>query len=313
MIRGCRVTLTGSSLIVAALVMWWWVRSFDVSGAAVNAVFRHLSWWPVLPLFALVAGHVALSSWRWSLIEAALAGTRPRFGPAFATGAFAQGLGTFLPSPLVHVACRGLANRMNGASGMRGAVSGGIDQIADFAIILLMAVPAAFAFARRDAESYYLGAALMLPVGLFFTLFLPLIVRSIWLPGFLRRKGEALLRLDRPILLKIYGISLIRLFSLTLMNILIHAAIGVGTISAIVVSVPLVALTTSVAMLPGAIGVSEWSFSAVFAGFSIAPSAIVLFVLANRILLTGVSLAIALIILLAKMPAWLGRAPQRRG
>lgn len=292
--------------------MWLWVRNFDVSAIAFGAVFERLSWWPVLPLAALIGGHIALSSWRWSLIEAALAGERPRFGSAFATGAFAQGLGTFLPSPLVNVVCRGLANRLNGTNGLRGAVSGGIDQLADFAIILMMAVPAVFAFFRRDVQVYVLGVALMVPIGLFMTSLLPVVARSIRLPAALRGRYEMLLRLDRPVLLKLYGISLMRLANLTLMNVVIHAAIGVATIPAIVIGVPLVALATSVTMLPGAFGASEWSFSAVFVGFSIAPDAIILFVLANRILLTGVSLAIAAIALLAKIPAWLGGTPQRR-
>lgn len=311
MIRRYRIALTCLSLAVAVFAMWLWTRNFDVSGAAFASVFIRITWWPVLSLFALIVGHIALSSWRWSLIEAALAGERPRFGSAFATGAYAQGLGTFLPSPLVNVVCRGLANRLNGASGLRGAVSGGIDQIADFAIILLMAVPAAFAFVRRDAQTYYLGVALMLPVGLLITMLLPVVARSIRLPRPLRRKGEILSRLDQPVLLKLYGISLMRLAGLTLMNVVIHAAIGAATMPAILVGVPLVALATSVAMLPGAFGVSEWSFSVVFAGFSIAGDDIVLFVLANRILLTGVSLAIAAAVLLAKIPGWLATSQQR--
>lgn len=307
MIRSYRTAFISLSLIVAALAMWLWLRNFDVSTAEMAVLIDNLNWWSIAPLFALVAGHVALSSWRWSIIEGVLAGERPPFGPAYTTGALAQALGTFLPSPLVHAACRGMANRMNGENGLRGAFSGGLDQLADFAVVLLMAVPAAFALAYRDIDIYLLGAALIALIGLGLTILLPALCRSFRRFSICRGKAAILLRFDHPILLKLYGISLLRLANLTGMNLVVHAAIGTATIDAILVGVPLVALATSVAMLPGAFGVSEWSFSAIFDGFGVDPVGIVLFVLANRILFTGVSLAVAATTLLMRAPSWLRR------
>ncbi|WP_056346623.1 lysylphosphatidylglycerol synthase domain-containing protein [Sphingopyxis sp. Root1497] len=311
MTRRTRFILIISSIALAGLAMALWVRSFGVSGAEFQTLFDHLILWPVVPLLALVVGHVALSSWRWSLIEEVLSGVRPRFGPAFATGAFAQGLGTFLPSPLVNVACRGLANRLSGTSGLRGALSGGIDQVADFAVVLLLAIPAIAAFVHRDILIYLWGCALMVPLGLGMIFLLPTAIRWFRPPAFLRRVHDAASRFDRVTLCKLYGISLARFISLTLMNIAVHAAIGTVTIAAILVGVPLVALATSVAMLPGAFGISEWSFSVIFAGFSIGAADIVLFVLANRILLTGTSLAVAAATLSIKASGWLV-GPSRR-
>lgn len=301
-----QIGLISLSIVVSALAIWLWLRDFSVSVEALPQLFVRLRWWPVLPLFGLLAEHVALSSWRWSLIEMGLGGERPRFSHAFAAGAFSLGLGTFLPSPMVNIACRGLANRVSGASGVRGAISGGIDQIADFAIVILLTIPAAIAFLHRDLDLYLMGAAAMALLGLVLILILPAIVRLV-LPNFLIRALDRITPLvDRPLLLKLYGISLLRVANLTLMTLAIHAATGTASVAAVVIGVPLVTLAISIVMLPGALGVSEWSFSTVFSSFGVAGDDIVLFVLANRIVLTSLSLTLALLVFLAMARALLG-------
>lgn len=299
MTRNQRSGLIVLSILVAALAMGLWIRNFGVSSEELSHIFNRMSWALSLPLFGLIVVHVALSSWRWTLIEEGLGGVKPCYVHAFATGAIAQGLGTFLPSPLVNVACRGIANKVSGASGLRGALSGGVDQLADFAIVLLVVVPAAAALLYHDFAIYLLGAPVMLLLGLALIMGLPAITSTVRLPFRLPSMEAIGRKLDRRLLVKIFGISVLRVTNLTLMNLLILAATDVANTQAVVIGVPLVALTTSIAMLPGAIGVSEWSFSAVFAGFNIARSDIVLFVLANRILLTCVSLILMLIVLVA--------------
>jgi hypothetical protein len=291
--------LIALSIAVAALAMWLWLRKFDVSRGELESLFLRLRWWPVLPLFGLLAGHVALSSWRWSIIEVALGADRPAFGPAFATGAFAMGLGTFLPSPVINVACRGFANRVAGSSGLRGALSGGVDQVADLAVVVLMALPAAIAFVRHDVTIYLIGVPVMALAGLAGLMLLPTLVRTIRLPFRIPALHRIAPLAERSPLLKVYGISLVRMVNLTAMTVAIHAAIGTASVGAVLIAVPLVTLAISAAMLPGAFGISEWSFSAVFAGLGIPPGDIVLFVLANRIVLTGLSLLLAMIVGLA--------------
>jgi hypothetical protein len=236
-----------------------------------------------------------------------LGGQRPRFGSAFAAGAFALGLGTFLPAPVVNVACRGFANRISGNSGLRGALSGGIDQIADLAVVALMAVPATVAFLTHDLDLFLYGAFAMALVGLGLTSVLPALVR--WaLLRFPRVGAERIAALaDRPLLLKIYGISLLRVVNITLMTLAIHAATGAATVSAVVIGAPLVTLAISAAMLPGAFGISEWSFSTIYASLGVSRGEIVLFVLGNRIVLTGLSLALALFVLFTMVPGNLRR------
>ncbi|KVL84816.1 lysylphosphatidylglycerol synthase domain-containing protein [Burkholderia stagnalis] len=303
----CGSGLIPLSIVVAVLATWLWLRSFDISAGALSLLFERLRWWPIVALLGLLAAHVAMSAWRWSLIEVRLGGGRPPFSHAFATGALSLALGTFLPAPVVNVACRSLANRVNGTSGLRGAISGGIDQIADLAAIILVAIPAAVAFWHRDLGQYLIGAAAMVLLGLGLILGLPVIVRLAGSHFARSGFGRIAPLVDRTLLVTLYGLSLLRVINLTVMTLAIHAATDAASVTAIVIGVPLITLAISAAMLPGSLGVSEWSFSAVFASFGVAPGEIVVFVLANRIVLTCLALLLALLVLLAMARASLRR------
>lgn len=290
-----RVVLTTVSAAVAIVALGLWIWNFDVSTAEVADLFHRLRWWTVFPLAALLAGHVALSSRRWQLIEDGLGAERPRFGPAYATGTFALGLGAFLPSPLVNVLSRALANRHAGVSSLRGALSGGLDQLSDLVIVLLLSGPALAAFLAKDLKVYLWGGAGTLIAGAAITFVIPWLLRI--LPFGIVRRIRPLFRWS--LLSRLYGLSTLRVLNLTLMNILICQAVGAGSVSAVLIAVPLVMLATSITMLPGAIGVSEWSFSGIFSGMGISDASIIVFVLGNRILLTILSLSLALIALAA--------------
>jgi hypothetical protein len=291
-----RLFLVVLSVAVAALAMWLWLENFHVTMADFRLLYERLHWWPLPFLFVLLAGHVALASWRWSIIEQGLGGQKPGFAHAFAAGSLALGLGTLLPGPVVNIACRSLANRVNGMSSLRGALSGTVDQLTDLAVIALLAVPAAVALKYRDL-GFFLGGALTASLlGLAIVILLPKLVHAQYFPIRLQKVASLF---ERSLLFKIYCISLLRAANLIVMTLAIYAAIGTASISAIVIGVPLIALAISVAMLPGAIGVSEWSFSAVFSAFGIPKADIVIFVLANRVVLTGLSLLLMLIVLIA--------------
>jgi hypothetical protein len=284
------------SIILAFAAMWLWWTLFDVSFGQLRRVFATLNWWSIPAILGLLVGHVALSAWRWSLIEVAIGGEKPRFVYAFAAGGLALGLGTVLPAPIVNVACRGAANRLSGGSGVRGAVSGGFDQVADFAVTVLLAIPAALALAIGDVRYYLAGAAVALVVGLAAVYPLPALARSPILPAWARRHAHLPLFSQRAVLFKVYAISALRLTNLTLLTVMVHFASGAGTVETVLVAVPLVTLAISVSMLPGAFGASEWSFSAVFVRYGLGSAEIVRFVLANRILLTLGSVAIAVMV-----------------
>lgn len=281
-----RALLIALSIVVSALAITLWVRSFDVTGDAVAELIAGLRWWALVPILALLALHVALAAWRWSAIETALGGSPGSHGQTFRFGVIALALGTFLPPPLVYVACRGLANRLNGTSPVRGAISGAIDQGADFAVVLMMAVPAVIALLARDLEFFLVGASIMAVLGFILAIVLP----RIGLASRLAANVRAADLLDRGILLRAYAISLLRMINLVAITLMILVACDGGSATAIIIGVPLVTLAISVAMLPGAIGVSEWSFTAVFAAFGLPSGETVTFVLANRLLLTGLAL-----------------------
>lgn len=274
-----------------------WIRNFEVDGEEVSALAQRLQWWTLLPIFALLSLHVALASWRWSLIETAVGGLPGPRSHAFGFGAIALALGTFLPPPIIYVACRGLTNRVNGTNPIRGAISGAIDQGADFALVSMMAFPAFVALWMKDLTIFALGALAMALIGFSALLILP---QLRWVAELLRRGRLGGLG-RREILLKIYGLSLMRMVNLVAITLMIGVACSVESIEAIIIGVPLVTLAISIAMLPGAIGVSEWSFSAVFAAFALPDADIVTFVLANRLILTscGIVLGAAVVIVLA--------------
>ena len=298
------------SAAVALLALGLWLHIFGVSGQVFADLFGRLKWWPVPPLLALLCGHVALSSWRWSLIEQGLGGSRPKFEIAFVVGAVALGLGTFLPPPLTNVACRSFSNRFSGTSGLRGALSGGIDQLSDLGVIILLSIPAAVGLIYRNVDLYFAGVGLTIILGLGVLSALSAFVRSGALPFRVPLIDRFAPLADRKLALRLYAISLGRVANLTLMTLLVQAAVGVGDPRAIIVGVPVITLAVSVAMLPGAFGVSEWSFSAVLSDFGASGHEIVLFVLANRILLTSLSWLLATSAF-ATVMSWLKRTRSR--
>jgi uncharacterized membrane protein YbhN (UPF0104 family) len=279
--------------------MGLWLQNFRVSVLELSNLISRLNWLPIFVLFGLLVGHVALSAWRWSIIEAGLGGTRPSFRDAYIAGAIAMGLGTILPSVAVNIASRGVANRVRGASGLRGALSGGIDQSADLFVILLLVIPALFSVAQKDLRVFLIGALIMLIAGTVVILSLPTILQK---PALLRRipqLGRVMPLTRWPLLVKIYGISLLRVGNLTLMTISIHFACGAASVPAVIMSVPLVTVAIVAAMLPGGVGISEWSFSAVFTVLGVSRDEIVVFSLTNRILLTALPIVLMVIAMFA--------------
>ncbi|MEP2612535.1 lysylphosphatidylglycerol synthase domain-containing protein [Marinobacter alexandrii] len=293
-----RPILTIASIMIALLTVWLWLRIFEVTTEDVNSLLAGMRWAWLPVTFVFLAAHVGLSAWKWSDIEVSLGGTRPSLRTAFASGAFAMGLGTFLPAPLINVACRSLANKFSGSSTSRGAVSGTLDQFSDFFVFAWFAIPAALALLHNDARIYLWGAPGAFLAG-FAVIFLlsamqPLLQRY-W--PFARKDWIATL-LDKGLLARIYSIATLRLINLTLITVTVHLASGAATISSLLVSVPIVTVAISVAMLPGAIGVAEWSFSAVLALQGIVTDSVVNFVLANRLILTALPLILAFAVLL---------------
>ena len=285
-----RSPIFSAFLVIAAIAFFvTWLSELGVSEEEVYSVLEGFDWRFMPLLLVLLTAHVALSSWRWSLFEFSLSGERPRFRGAMVAGLFALGLGALLPAPIVNMACRGLSNRIRGTSAIRGAVSGGIDQISDFLTVTLVAGPALFAFWTSNIVAYAIGAPAALLAGGILLFFAPTMLHTIKIFPRAVALASPLLK-DRKLLLHAYGISIVRVINLNLITLMIHFATGAATVSAVLISVPLATLAIALSMLPGGIGASEWSFSTVFAGLGVGTDAIVLFVLANRIVLTSLSI-----------------------
>lgn len=304
-----RVLLGIVSTAVAIVALVLWLSAFHVTGSDVQSLLARLNWWTVPVIFALLMGHIALSALRWIRIENALGGSRQPFSRAFLSGAWALGLGTFLPGPLANVVCRGVSNRFSGSSAVRGAVSGGLDQFADIATIALFAVPAAIGFVAHSPAAYMVGAVLAALVGWKISGAVSSEKPS-GLTRALSNKFPRVAPLFTPGLLRrIYALSLLRMLNLTAITLLIHFASDAATFGATLVSVPLVTLAISAAMLPGSFGIAEWSFTGVFAGFAIPDNEITAFVLANRLILTSLGLMIGLLAALLTMRRFAETSP----
>lgn len=273
--------------LTASATMVLWVDRYDVTPRDVHVVLAQLRWWPLPLILALLAGHVALAAVRWSGIEEALGASRPPFRTAFLAGAIALGLGTVLPGPLTNIAARAMSNKLGGHGIIRGALSGTADQLADLATVILF-IPAAILGVVTGSLTSYLGAAAATAAlgfgGILLGRPLARSVLRLQLLSRVRLPAETLLNSD--LLRSLYGLSLLRFACLTAITLLVHFATGAATSGAAVIAVPLVTVAISVALLPGGLGISEWSFSAVFAAMGVAHQQIVCFVLGNRMLLS---------------------------
>lgn len=296
-----RIVVSVALMAVAAIVVWLWWHTFEVSSGDVNTMLADLQWRWLPPIFLLLAVHIGLSAIRWAEIERALGGERPGLGIAFASGAFALGLGTVLPAPIMNVACRSLANRVSGQSMGRGAISGTIDQLSDFLVSGWLAIPATLALLNSDVRLYFLTAPPVVLIGFVALLGLRWLeppVKRFW--PFAQKKWTSLL-LSRKTLFRIYGLSLLRLGNLTLISVLVQLAANTASSGAVAVSVPVVTIVTALAMLPGSLGVVEWSYSFFLTAFGISSGDIVTFVLANRLILTILPVALAVTVALVSL------------
>lgn len=297
----------------AAMAMALWIRNYGVSGHDLARLGSVLHWWTLPLLLLMLAAHVALAAVRWSKIEVALGGEPPSFNRAFTAGAVALGLGTFLPGLLTNVASRGLSNRLGGSGAVRGAISGSMDQLADLAIVLLFVPAAILGVAAQSLPLYLASACLSAVLGFAALPVVPALIRPLKRRAATRNIGQSLEALSRQEMMRsLYRLSLLRFACLTTITLLIHFATGAASIGPTVIAIPLVTVAISLAMLPGGLGVSEWSFSAVFAAMGIAQPQIVLFVLGNRILLSAGALAL-MTITLAYSAARIRRSRPKEG
>lgn len=289
-----RTTVSAFLVAVGLAIAWLWWQSFDVAFQNVEDTLGAIRWEGMLAIGLLLVLHVGLSALRWSVIEQCLGGPRPSLRLGFLSGAVALGLGVFLPAPVMNVACRAVANKLAGTSGGRGAVSGSIDQLSDFAMFVWMAMPAALAIFMQAPE-VYVWLALMMgillsPLIWLFSLVHSRLVNLVWFA----ERVWLLRLLSRKALLQIYLLSALRFFNITLITLIVGNTIGFADDVALGIAVPLVSVANALVMLPGAIGVAEWSFSAVLGQLGIAQVEIVRFVIANRLILTAVPIVVAI-------------------
>jgi len=296
--RWARAGATALTLIAATAILRLWVTHYSVTGNDLEALLANMRVWTLPAIFVLLATHVAIAAIRWARIEEALGADRPSYRRAFTAGAVALGLGTFLPGFVTNVAARALSNRIDGGGAARGAVSGSIDQLSDLAIVFLILPAALLGIALNSLPAFAVAAAAICGIGYAALGFATTVLEL--LGKFSPRARRASVSIaDLPKLRFIYGLSLLRFACLTAITLLIHVATGAGTASAAILAVAPVTVAVSVAMLPGGLGISEWSFSAVFSALGVDQQQAVLFVLGNRIILSIAAMALMTLAALA--------------
>jgi hypothetical protein len=288
-----RFILAILSLLAGLIATLLWMRSFHVDISDIWTVTGMTSWWVMPILFTLQSLNVALAAWRWSLIEASMGGELPPFRRAFHAGALALGLGTVLPGPLVSIASRSISSRLDKGSLKRGALSGLVDQIADISIIILFLPSAVAAFTLKMPGIYVSLIPLTILIGRTSLNLIPSL-HSLTKSGILSKLFSPRWQdFDILTIKTIYWISIIRFINITAITYFVNEAVNACPPLVIIMSIPLVTLAISLAMLPGGFGIAEWSFSAVFASMGVPHGEIVHFVLANRLLLSVIAWAIA--------------------
>lgn len=284
--------LTALALLAAAI--WWQVFGVTV-GKVVLAFHGFEGRWLALTFLALVA-QVALSAIRWATIEAAIGGHRPSFQLGFVSGAVATALGTVMPAPLMSVLCRSLATRITGSGARRGVISGLLDQGCDLAICVWFAIPALIAILTGDLPEFPFFA-LVAGLGGWLLALVTGWAAARLATVQLTRRYDWLMRLATPRVVSVlYLSSVLRAGNLLVMAVLISLTSAAINPLALAVAVPIVAVANALAMLPGAIGVSEWGFSSILAEIGVAESAITTFLLANRAILTGLPVLLGLVV-----------------
>ena len=290
------MVLSGVLTALAILAAYGWWQAFGVTLPVARSVFVGFEkTWLTLVFVALIV-QVALSAIRWAAIEGAIEGPRPRFELGFVSGAIAMALGTVLPAPLMSVLCRSLATRIMGNGARRGAISGLLDQGCDLAISIWFAIPAVIAILIGDVAGFPMFALLVgiagVPVALMLGWSVSCIVHARLTPRY-----DWLVRLGSPCnVIVLYLTSVMRVCNLVAMAALISLTSAAIDPVKLAIAVPIVAVTNALAMLPGSIGVSEWGFSSVLAEVGVADSAIIVFLLANRAILTGLPVLLGVIV-----------------
>ena len=288
-----RLILAIASMVAGSVATLFWIHSFHVSISDISTVIGMTSLWLMSIFFTLLSIHVALAAWRWSLIEATIGGELPHFRRAFHAGAIALGLGTVLPGPLVNIASRSISSRFDRGSFKRGALSGLVDQVADIAITILFLPSALAAFTLKMSEIYIILAPITIIIGALSLRFTPYIYELFLRKLLYKNYMLNLPQFNSKLIKTIYWISIARFINITIITLLVSEVANSYHPFVIIVSIPIVTMAISLAMLPGGFGISEWSFSAVFATLGVPHDEIVHFVLANRLLLSVTAWAIA--------------------
>lgn len=285
-----------------ALLFVLWFTHSDLSLPQVVAIIERFDPTPILPVGLLLVLHLLIGAEKWRLVEQRLTGNKPALGRSFGAAAAATAIGQFLPSPLANAVTRGASNRVHEGKGFRrGLLSSIWEQAFDIYVALALSVAAAVAIGV-DKPGWFAPSAVLAAAAAALPL---LLLTPLSKLHYFRRPAP---RVDTQLLctelsLKLFGLSILRFGTLALITIAVAAAANTA-ISPIqlVIAVPLVTAATAISMIPGGLGATEWSFTAVLSAQGVGHEAVLAFVLANRLILTGAALVVGFVGALTQWP-----------
>jgi uncharacterized membrane protein YbhN (UPF0104 family) len=281
-----QILLAAVASVAGPVLLWAWLGWVHVTWSEVAQLLQGLNPWLLVLVGLCAACNLVLAAEKWRRVEASLSGRAPLRRQAIVFSAVGTALGQFLPTPFANALIRGGGNHMHfREGGRRGALASVWEQLFDLGVVAVLLPAAIWALSARRAEIYVIAAPLCaLAADPLVGLALPRLGRLLRLPPAL---------IGRALCQTLYRISLVRFAVLTLMTAAVVVAMASPIpMSALATSIPPVAASAVVSLLPSGLGVNEWSFLFILGVFGVPGAVVASFALVNRIVVALVSLAL---------------------
>jgi uncharacterized membrane protein YbhN (UPF0104 family) len=309
-----RVLLLLSSTLLGVVLILLLIRGNKVDIAQIWHQLQKVSWISFGTLVALNGAVAYLSTEKWRCVDSRLrrpTDSKPRWRESFALTGIGMALGLVLPVQLGMVTARTIGTFFRGRALPRGAGGTLFEQSFDLLTVLVFTIASAITLLFKGKALMWTGCAAALSC-----LVLIAAVPTVRLIGLLLfylakvapkngRVGPALrslsdqqgfILLSAGICRRLFVLSVIRFGVVVLMAYQTAYATGAKIpLWQLAAAVPLVTIAAAVAITPGALGISEFTFASVLALFGTPLSVSVPWTLAYRVLGTAACFSFAIL------------------
>ena len=275
-------------IILALGLLWLLIGEIDLSKSQIDSILEKFDLVILLQLIILTFIHLWLSAIKWQLAISSTLPSDQRSGFFFiyftTIGAM---LSELLPAYLSSTVVRGAALRIHHkVPVLHGSATSIFDQIFDVYVFALCAVASVFYFIYDlSFQDWVLLTITGFIIGLF-----GLIILARLIPAPLKNAETLIPRLvnwineRKPVLLRLYIISIVRFAVIVMRNLLILDILVTSiTAQQVIIVSPLVQLSILLALTPGSIGIMEWTWTGLLKLLAIDLSEGAIYALANRV------------------------------